>query len=108
VGKYLGPPFPTEHYLLSIKQSWQLRLSKGGPSMSILLRIAQSGWRWAKELVSIVFVSTFLFSIARVAYGGSRQALWLANSVAGQENPSCFLSVNTVAEYLPRALFGQS
>ncbi len=76
--------------------------------MSILVRIAQSGQRWAKEFVSIAFVLTLLFSIARVTYGGSRQALWLANSVAGQENPSCFLSVNTVAEYLPRALQASS
>ncbi len=72
--------------------------------MSILLRIAQPGRRWAQELASIAFVLTLLLSIPRIAYSGSRQALWLANSAAGQENPSCFLSVNTIVEYLPRAL----
>jgi sugar lactone lactonase YvrE len=63
-----------------------------------------SSWRWTRRFSFAVAVSILLCSFTN-AQAGSRPALWLANTVAGQGNPSCFLSVNTIAEYLPRDLY---
>lgn len=72
--------------------------------MSILLQIAQLRWHGRRALIVTAFAVLPLISLATVLHAGSRQALWLANSMAGQQNPACFLSVNTIAEYLPREL----
>lgn len=72
--------------------------------MSILRGVIRLSPRWMKGLILTAFAFLPLISSATVLYGGSRQALWIANSMAGQEKPSCFLTVNTIVEYLPRQL----
>lgn len=72
--------------------------------MTKLLSIVRCTCEWAKPF-SLSAISILLLSLAPAAHAGSREALWLANSVAGQEHPSCYLAVNTIAEYLPQALY---
>jgi hypothetical protein len=72
--------------------------------MNQLLRIVRLRWPGIKGLSVTVCALLLATSMSSLLYGGSRQALWIANSMAGQEKPSCFLSVNTIVEYLPRQL----
>lgn len=69
-----------------------------------VLCFLQRWWRWRQCLTITAFAGVILISCAAVLYAGPPQALWLVNSMAAQQNPSCFLTVNTIAEYLPREL----